>query len=125
MITTEILAEVFAEHFDIESSLKKIAVFSEENEQEIRLIEVNEDALPTGQVEPFVFAPGEKLAVPIYIADVTPDAWDAICDGKILLPEGWPREPVRIVGKGQKKYEDSELESAPSLKALANAGLFS
>ena len=102
MAITEIINEVISEHFDIESGLKKIAVFSEENEQEVRLIEVNEDALPTGQVEPFVFAPGEKLPVPIYIADVTPDEWEALCDGKILLPEGWPREPFRIVGKGQK-----------------------
>ncbi|QTA92981.1 hypothetical protein [Desulfonema magnum] len=102
MTITEIISEVVTEHFDIESGLKKIAVFSEENGQEIRLIEVNEDALATGQVEPFVFAPGKELAVPIYIADVTPDEWEAICEGKIHLPEGWPREPFRIIGRGGK-----------------------
>lgn len=101
-MTTEIIAQMISEHFDIESGLKKVAVFSEENEQEIRLIEVNEDALPTGQVEPFVFTPGEGLPVPVYIADVTPDEWEAICEGNIFLPEGWPREPLQIVGKGQK-----------------------
>ncbi len=47
MTITEIISEVIAEHFAIESGLKKIAVFSEENGQEIRLIEVNEEALPT------------------------------------------------------------------------------
>ena len=66
MTITKLLSEVITEHFAIESGLKKIAVFSEENGQEIRLVEVNEDALPTGQVEPFVFAPGKELAVPIY-----------------------------------------------------------
>lgn len=99
-MTAEIISQVITEHFDLESGLKKIAVFSEDSGQEIRLIEVNEDALPTGQIQPFVFAPEEKLPVPIYIADVTPDEWEAVCRGKILLPEGWPREPFRIIERG-------------------------
>ncbi|OQY59919.1 MAG: hypothetical protein B6245_04070 [Desulfobacteraceae bacterium 4572_88] len=91
------IADVISEHFDIEAGLKEIAVFSEENDGEVRLIEVNENALPTGQVEPFVFAPREPLSVPIYIADVTPDEWKAICNGEIPLPEDWPHQPLRII----------------------------
>lgn len=26
--------------------------------------------------------------------------WEAICEGNIFLPEGRPREPLQIVGKG-------------------------
>ncbi|MCP4347965.1 MAG: hypothetical protein GY795_20875 [Desulfobacterales bacterium] len=56
MRMTDIAGEIITEYFNIESGLKKIAVFSDDNAPELRLIEINTDALPTGHAEPFVFA---------------------------------------------------------------------
>jgi len=102
MIMQDIIGGIIQEHFDIESGLRAIAVFSEDRDNELRIIEVNENALPTGQVEPFVFAPQEKAMIPIYIADVTPDEWEAICNGQILLPDGWPKHPIRLIQRDVK-----------------------
>ncbi len=46
------LTDIAGEHFDIESGLKKVAVFSDDNDPELRLVEIiNSDALPTGHME--------------------------------------------------------------------------
>lgn len=103
MAIADIIEKIIMEHFALETGLKKIAVFSENNDSELRLVEVNEDALPTGQVEPFVFAPNEELSLPIFIADVTPDEWEEICAGQISLPEGWPHHPIQIIDRNQEK----------------------
>jgi hypothetical protein len=87
---------VVQEHFDIEAGLRQIAVYSEEEDSVLRLIEVNEETLPTGQVQPFVFSPDEDVPVPIFIADVTPEEWEEIQKGRISLPKGWPSQPLKI-----------------------------
>ncbi len=99
MRLTDIAGEIITEHFDIESGLKKVAVFSDDNDPELRLVEINADALPTGHVEPFVFAPGRQVPIPIIIADVTPGEWEAICKGGIPLPQGWPNKPVQVIDR--------------------------
>ena len=100
-LVMEVLENVVVEHFQIEPSLREIAVFSRDDEQELKLIEVNEDALPTGQVEPFVFTPEKEQPIPIYIADVTPDEWSKILKGKIALPQGWPSKAIKIIHREQ------------------------
>jgi hypothetical protein len=87
---------VIQEHFDIETGLRQIAVFSKDDDAVLRLIEVNEETLPTGQVQPFVFSPDEEVPVPIFIADVTPEEWEAIQNGRISLPKDWPSQPLKI-----------------------------
>ena len=97
----DILPNVISDHFNIENALQEVAVFSNYDEHELRLIEVNNDALPTGQVEPFVFAARDTSPIKIYIADVTPNEWSAICDGKISLPQGWPSQPKQIFKRNE------------------------
>lgn len=96
---SKIIGRLIQEHFEIEAGLRQIAIFSGENDREIRLIEINEEALPTGQVEPFVFSPDEQVPFPILIADVTPEEWDNICNGHIPLPEGWPSQPLKVFNR--------------------------
>lgn len=97
MSITDALKQVIQEHFLLEPGLQSIAVFSEGSAQELRLLEINREALPTGQVEPFVFASDKHFPFPIFIADVTPEEWDEICSGHISLPEGWPSTPFQII----------------------------
>ena len=101
VLVMEVLENVVAEHFQVEPSLREIAVFSREDEQELKLIEVNEEALPTGQVEPFVFTPEKAQLIPIYIADVTPEEWLKIRQGKIALPKGWPSKAIKVIPREQ------------------------
>lgn len=97
----ELVKRVIADHFALETGIEKIALFADEREQELRLVEVNAAALPTGQVEPFVFAAGEAVPLPMMIADVTPVEWEALTRGQLPLPQGWPQRPMRVYERGQ------------------------
>jgi hypothetical protein len=90
------LKEVVKEHFTIETNLHLIAVYLRPSTHEFLLIEVNDDTIPTGNVEPFYFAPSEDFEWPMYVADVTRDEWAKIQNKVIKLPQGWPSEPIFI-----------------------------
>jgi hypothetical protein len=94
--TLRALRELAKEHFNIEPGLHLIAVYSKSFPSEYLLLEVNDEAIPTGSVEPFYFAPGKNFGWPIYIADVTCDEWTKIENNAMKLPQGWPREPMLI-----------------------------
>ena len=63
MNTLELSKMLAYEHFEAEPALTKVAIFTAENDQEIRLLEVNNDAMPSGCVQPFVFRPSGNLPV--------------------------------------------------------------
>jgi hypothetical protein len=90
------LKAVVNEHFEIETTLHLVAIYAKQFPHEFLLLEVNDDAIPTGNVEPFYFAPGEDFAWPMYIADVTRDEWASIDRGAMKLPQGWPRVPILV-----------------------------
>ncbi len=90
------LRAVVVEHFEIETTLHLIAIYAKQLPHEFLLIEVNDEAIPTGNVEPFYFAAGEDFTWPMFIADVTRDEWTSIEKGTMKLPRGWPREPMLI-----------------------------
>lgn len=98
-LSGDIVERIVQEHFDIETGLQEVAVYSPENDSVLRLLEVNEETLPTGQVQPFLFSPNDEREVPIMIADVTPDEWKKIQEGRISLPKGWPSRPFKIFHK--------------------------
>ncbi|MCH8963599.1 MAG: hypothetical protein IIB58_01455 [Planctomycetes bacterium] len=56
---------------------------------EIRLIEVSRNAIPSGTVHPFSFAPIPAVPYRTLVADVTLEEWEKICSGEIELPKGW------------------------------------
>ena len=80
-------------HFAIDKGITKILYLpAGAPEKEVRLLEVNELAsIPEGgKVEAFDFMPDiEGFDYALFVADVTPKQYDAIMQGKLLLPSGW------------------------------------
>jgi hypothetical protein len=80
-------------HFAIDKGITKILYLpAGAPEKEVRLLEINELAsIPeNGTVEAFDFMPHiEGVDYALVVADVTPKQWDAIMQGKPLLPKGW------------------------------------
>lgn len=99
MNAVELSKKLAYEHFQAEPGLTKIAIFTRENDREIRLLEVNADALPSGCIQPFVFRPSVDYPVPIFVADVTPKEWQDFEQMRIELPPGWPAKPVEVIDR--------------------------
>ncbi len=95
------LRELAKEHFKIEPTLHLIAVYSQSSISGFLFVEVNDEAIPTGNVEPFYFAPGKNFEWPLYVADVTSDEWTKIKSSVIKLPSGWPRDPILIFHRAE------------------------
>lgn len=77
-------------HFETEDCIDRIIWFKGNgSEDEIHLIEVNRDTIPTGSVMTFYFRESKKFPLPALLADVTPKEWEKIRAGKISLPPGW------------------------------------
>ena len=68
----KVVRQLVQSHFEIEPSIDEIVWFRDGEEQEIRLIEINRDTLPTRSVEVFSFAPTQDVPFPVRIADITP-----------------------------------------------------
>ena len=99
MNTLQLSKMLAYEHFEAEPALTKLAIFTAENDQEIRLLEVNNDAMPSGCVQPFVFRPSGNCPLPVFVADVTPKEWEDVKELRIELPKGWPRQPVEVIDR--------------------------
>jgi hypothetical protein len=99
--TFDSLKQTVKEHFEIESGLHLVAIYSREVPHQFLLIEVNDEAIPTGRIEPFYFAPSEDFVWSIYIADVTRNEWEGIEKGTIKLPQGWIKKPILIFQRAE------------------------
>jgi len=93
-ITQELVNCLAELHFEADNAIEQIIWVA--HEKEIRLLEVNRTAIPSGTVLVFRFAPSEDLPFPIFIADVTPLEWEQIQRGQIPLPEGWDLATAQI-----------------------------
>ena len=80
-------------HFSIEPEMREIFRIRFPNEyqsgQPIRLLEISEATLPTGEVMAIGFAPAGEITYPCILAEVTPEELTLIKQGKIPLPSGW------------------------------------
>jgi len=85
----EMVRQLARSHFDLEEGLERIIWVKNGDPEEIRLIEVNRDIIPTGEFYAFYFAPSSTFPLPIHIADVTPEEWTRIQRGEMDLPPGW------------------------------------
>jgi|GEM_PF-1445216 len=94
--TSRLLREIAKEHFEIELELYLVAIYSKKPAYDFLLVEVNEEAIPTGSIEPFYFAPTEDFPWPIHVADVTRDEWTKLESNIIKMPPGWPNEPSLV-----------------------------
>jgi len=83
-------------HLEIEEGVEQIIWVRNRDRGAIRLIEVNQNTLPTGSVQVFFFAPSAKVPFPVRIADVTPQEWKQIQSGRIPLPAGWHLDDVAV-----------------------------
>lgn len=88
-------------HFETEDSIEQIIWVRSDNDQEIRLIEVNRTTLPTDDLQVFRFAPSEDVPFPLFIADVTPAEWNRIQSREIPLPRGWDLETVQVFHRSE------------------------
>ena len=84
------IKELLDRHFNLEPGIQRIFVYSQPDEELVRLIEVNENTIPSGSVMPFAFSATQEVPFTILMADVTPKEWDDIQHGNIKIPDGWP-----------------------------------
>jgi hypothetical protein len=72
-------------------------------DDEIRLIHVDENAVPTDEVQSFRFAPTSDVPYPVRLAQFTPSEWRRIESGALPLPLGWMLEGKREYRRPGKK----------------------
>jgi hypothetical protein len=92
----KVVRRLVQSHFEIEPNIDEIVWFRDGENQEIHLIEINRDTLPTGNVEVFSFAPTQDVPFPVRIADITPQEWKQAQSGNIPLPPGWTLRQIQI-----------------------------
>lgn len=92
----QVVSHLVRSHFEIEEAIDQIVWLRNGDEQEIHLIEVNRNTLPTGSVEVFYFAPSPDVPFPVRVADVTSQEWEQVQNGQIPLPGGWTLERASI-----------------------------
>lgn len=93
-ITQEAVSYLAQLHFEADHGIEQIIWIP--HEKEIRLLEVNRTAIPSGSVLVFPFAPSFELPFPMLIADITPTEWKQLRHYKMPLPEGWDLETAQI-----------------------------
>ncbi len=85
------------EHFEIAPDVVAIywlAPAGEGGRDEVRLLELTEDSPRTGEVFWLSFAPTKSLPIRLQIAELNPEDWEAVEEGRIPLPEGWSLERI-------------------------------
>jgi len=87
-----VAAELISWHFKVEPGLVTVYRVTNANESDpkepIKLIEVNEQTVSTGQFEAFGFAATPDVPFPTLIAEVTPDEF-AELQRSGGIPRGW------------------------------------
>ncbi len=101
------LWETARDHFELEPKLNKIVVVSRNLNREFLFFEINEDALSTGRVDVFSFAPDGSFPWPLYIADLTAEEWNKVQNGDIAWPKDWPTTPLLV-------FSRSDLDQQPA-----------
>lgn len=82
--------------YEIETGLKTVFYYrgdgpvDDGDEEPIRLLEVNENTIPSG-IMPIQFAPSPEIGIafPTAIIEVTPEEFEKIERQELALPAGW------------------------------------
>lgn len=95
-------------HYEVEPGLRAIYRLEspDPNDIRIKLLEVNEQTVPTGIVPVGFTHPASGLHYPSVVIEVTPQEFEAIQDKRLDLPPGWevrgsyerPADPDRANG---------------------------
>jgi hypothetical protein len=95
-LSKEFVEQLVWLHFETEDSIEQIIWFKGEQNQEVRLLEVNRTAIADENVHILRFAPSEEVPFPVLIGDVRPTEWELIQQGHITLPESWDLNAIEI-----------------------------
>jgi len=104
----DVAKEVATKHFELDAGLTHIFRLQSKAAAEttpvepIKLLEVNENTVPSG-VLPLYFAADATIPYPCVIIAVTPDEFEKIKSKELKLPKGWKigaefSRPVEAVG---------------------------
>ena len=118
------------EHFEIAPDVVAIywlAPAGEGGRDEVRLLELTEDSPRTGEVFWLSFAPTKSLPIRLQIAELNPEDWEAVEEGRIPLPEGWSLERIEdaaelLVDKAELVVHAREVRAQLGLVGLASLG---
>ena len=88
----DVARKLAADHFRIEEGLERIFIIGtglEDPNEPIKLLEVNANTFPTGSIEPFSFSSTKDVPFTTQIAEISPDEFQRLQDGRLDLPVGW------------------------------------
>ena len=55
----------------------------------VTLLEVNEHAVPSGTIVAIPFGPSGDIPLSTTVVELTPDEYEMLEQGRLMLPEGW------------------------------------
>jgi len=107
----EVAWDLIMWHFHVDERIKKIyrILTDEEGRQDepIKLLEVTEQAVETGQVDAFLFDPAGDITYSSVVALITPRELDLIRLKLLELPDGWSLDCAKIT----ERPSESELNA--------------
>ncbi|MGB0386942.1 MAG: hypothetical protein ACPGWR_19175 [Ardenticatenaceae bacterium] len=97
-ITQEVVNNLAQLHFEADRAIEQVIWIpnGKEEEEQVRLLEVNRTTIPSEHVLVFHFAPSLDIPFRQAIADVTPAEWKQIQSGKLSLPKGWNLKTAEV-----------------------------
>ncbi len=103
----EVARELIDWHFSIDPRIQKIfwilSVAEEDEEEAIKLLEIDAGASETGRVDAFRFGPAGDITYPTEVALITPFEFELVKRRQLQLPEGWNLESAVIFDR--EEYE--------------------
>lgn len=103
----ELVLRFVRKHFEIEPGIERIIWLKDGLQEEVRLLEVNRDALPAGKIMPFYCKPTLDFPLSLWLADATPEEWEKVKGGELLLPEWWSLRNAQIFERTEVLQEAS------------------
>jgi hypothetical protein len=93
MTKDDVAKELITYHFHVEPELMAVYRFKsndeEASDEPIKLLEVNDATIPSGSIDPFIFASTKDVPYKTVIAEVTTSEFEMLRGDKSCWPEGW------------------------------------
>ncbi|MCI0694508.1 hypothetical protein L0337_21175 [candidate division KSB1 bacterium] len=94
-----VVEKLINEHFELDESLEKVIWIKSGKTPAIRLLEINPETPPTGEVLSFYFPPSDEIPYALYMAEIKPEEWVKVLQNEIPLPEGWSLENYQVFSR--------------------------
>lgn len=95
----QLAKELIEAHFELEEGIsivyRMLSAHEDAPDEPIKLLEVNDNTVPTARVEAFLFSGNAEFPATV-IAEVTPAEFEQIKSGLIPLPTGWSLENAQV-----------------------------